>query len=320
MNENNLPSETGRRLLELTILIEPDRQRLMRFVVDAIEALGGNVFAASRRLLRVADFIRVGEQQGRTPPVVELVVVDADVLIRWNGERYSIVELDAPPSSTLVDELAGQLRLASEQSDPELLSRRNREINEQLNRFMADAAEQMAELEATIERKKRELKESVRRAETDSLTGLFNRGAYDQRLLEAVLHCQRQHEPLSLILLDLDKFKEINDTHGHQYGDEYLRRMAKAMRSAIREHVDLACRMGGDEFAIVAFAGQSIAERVSARVLDGMHGKVSIGVAELLASDTVESLVSRADAALYEAKRCGRGRVATAGRVAVVNQ
>jgi diguanylate cyclase (GGDEF)-like protein len=320
MHDKNSKAEAGRKLLDLTILIEPDRQRLLRFAIEAVESLGGNVFAASRALLAMVDRLGAGIGQQRGASNVELAIHEARLCISCAGERYPLVKLEEEPSAAAVDELAARLRLASEQADPELLSRRNREINEELNRFVAAAAEQMAELEATIERKKTELQESVRRAETDSLTGLFNRGAYDQRLREAVFHCQRQREPLSLVLLDLDKFKEINDTHGHQYGDEYLKRMAQVMRAAVREHVDLPCRMGGDEFAIVVFSGRAIAERVAHRVLSGMQGKVSIGVAELVASDTPDSLVGRADAALYDAKRRGRGQVATAGQVAVVNQ
>jgi two-component system cell cycle response regulator len=319
MHDNNSKPIAVRKLLELSILIEPDRQRLMRFAIEAVESLGGNVFAASRALLSAVDRCLVGARQGRPPVNVELTMSEACLSLGWDEEWYPLVELGSPPPAAVVDELAGRLKLASEQSDPELLSRRNREINEELNRFVATAAEQMAELEATIERKKKELQESVRRAETDSLTGLFNRGAYDQRLRESVLHCQRQGEPLSLILLDLDKFKEINDTHGHQYGDEYLKRMARAMCAATREHVDLPCRMGGDEFAIVVFADGRIAERVAQQVLEGMQGKVSIGVAELMISDTPDSLVGRADAALYDAKRGGRGQVATAVYAAAVN-
>jgi len=122
----------------------------------------------------------------------------------------------------------------------------------------------------------------------------------------------RQDEPLTLLLLDLDHFKEINDRHGHQYGDAYLKRMAEAMRSAVRDDVDQCCRIGGDEFAILLYAGEGVAERVARRVLEAMDGRVSIGIAGLREGDTEERLVARADAALYEAKRRGRGQAVVA--------
>ena len=198
-----------------------------------------------------------------------------------------------------------------------LLMLRNQQISIDLEHAKQRAAAEMAQLEEALEKKKSELMESIREAQTDSLTGLYNRGAYDSRLREAVLRCQRQSEPLCLILLDLDYFKQINDTHGHQYGDEYLKRMARAMRQAVREHVDHACRMGGDEFAIVLFSDIAIAERVSAKILELMENRVSIGIAPITADDTVNSFIARTDAALYEAKHRGRGRFVVAETMAL---
>ena len=169
----------------------------------------------------------------------------------------------------------------------------------------------MQELETLLEMKKTELNKSILAAQTDGLTGLYNRSGYDMRLREAFLRCKHQGEQLCLMLLDLDKFKEVNDTHGHQFGDEYLRKMAGAMRASIREHVDQACRMGGDEFAIVLYSDMAIARRVAAKILDLIENKASIGIAQMRENETIESLVGRADAALYQAKHQGRGRFVT---------
>src|SRR4030067_3463424 len=121
--------------------------------------------------------------------------------------------LPVTPDVQKVDKRAEQLRFASESADPELLKRRNRQISEDLERYMREAAAQIAEMETVLEKKKRELEASVHQAETDALTGLFNRGAYDLRLRESMLRTQRQHEPTCLLLFDLDHFKQVNDTY-----------------------------------------------------------------------------------------------------------
>ena len=296
----------------LAVLTEPDRQRFARFVNEAAEALGASAFAVAPRTVELLEHLRryCSEAQGG---VTAALAVDGRTLYALCGEQYlAFTELPEPPAAESVTALAGRLRARSESADPELLRRRNERISAELEQAQERAAAEMAELEQALERKKTELADSIRLAETDSLTGLLNRGAYDHRLRDAVVRCTRQHQPLSLILLDLDHFKEINDRHGHQYGDDYLKRMAGELQAAIRENVDHPCRVGGDEFAIIVNAELRVAERVAEQVLKGMDGRVSAGVAELRHDDDAQSLVARADAALYEAKEGGRGRVALA--------
>ena len=298
-------------LLTLSLIVEPDRQRLARFVIDAVGVLGGDVFSASARAVLMLDTLRSDGLSASATIEVRLMIEDRALFLEWSDKRFAIIMLPLTPDVRKVDKLAEQLRFASESADPELLKRRNRQISEDLERYMREAAAQIAEMESVLEKKKRELEASIHQAETDALTGLFNRGAYDLRLRESMLRSQRQHEPTCLLLFDLDHFKQVNDTYGHQYGDEYLKKMANAMRASVREHVDILCRMGGDEFAAITFCDIGIAARIATKVLDGMNGKVSIGIAVCRADDNVESLVGRSDAALYEAKRRGRGQYAT---------
>lgn len=296
-------------LFSLSLVVEPDRQRLARFVVDVVRALDGNLFAAAVALTGVLEQLRTAAQLSDAPLEVCVACDGDNLVVRWGDTCCILLRLDEAPDGKSLEKLSARLHKASESTDPELLRRRNQQIAADLERAKQRAAKEMAELEAVLEVKKEELQESIRLAETDSLTGLLNRGAYDDRLRQAVLRCCREGDDLSLILLDLDKFKVINDTHGHQYGDSYLRRMAGAMGRALRQDVDIACRMGGDEFAIIALCGLSVAERIAHQVLDAMDGRVSAGIAQLRTGDSLESLVARADGALYEAKRAGRGCV-----------
>ncbi|MEK7206285.1 MAG: GGDEF domain-containing protein [Pseudomonadota bacterium] len=304
-------------LLNLTVVVEPDRQRLARFVIDAVEALGGNPFAAAARLDALLKQLRDDSIKAEIPIEVSLQLDDVKLSLTWPQHREILSVLaEAPPANT-VTELAKKLKNASESADMALMMLRNQQISVDLERAKQRAAAEMAQLEEALEKKKGELLESIREGQTDSLTGLYNRGAYDSRLREAVLRCQRQREPLCLIMLDLDYFKQINDTHGHQHGDEYLKRMAKAMRQAVRDHVDHVCRMGGDEFAIVLFSNIAIATRAAEKILQLMEKRVSIGIAPIKTDDTVDSFIARTDAALYEAKHRGRGQFVVAGTMAL---
>lgn len=148
----------------------------------------------------------------------------------------------------------------------------------------------------------------------DPLTGILNRRAFDEQLQRAFQHAMRQKDgPLSLLLLDIDHFKAINDEFGHQAGDDHLVRMAQTLCSVIREGVDFAFRLGGDEFAIMIFADQQVACDKAHQILNRMDGQVSIGLASFTPKTPKnfdrEAFFRRADDALYEAKRLGRGRV-----------
>ena len=167
------------------------------------------------------------------------------------------------------------------------------------------------------------LEQAQTEALLDPLTGLNNRRGLERAITEAggiPAGC-------ALLLADIDNFKTINDTHGHLLGDKVLRAVAQVIRSCIKGQ-DIAARMGGEEFAILlpetsVQGGAALAEKirlaiskVSIRRVDRNEyvGNVtlSVGVADSQANDTLESLVERADAALYAAKRGGRNRVSVA--------
>ncbi|KAF0241509.1 MAG: diguanylate cyclase with GAF [Planctomycetota bacterium] len=160
---------------------------------------------------------------------------------------------------------------------------------------------------------------------TDSLTGLGNRRCQDQSLAVEVARAARYGHDLSLIVLDVDSLKSVNDSRGHQAGDAVLRTFGRRLREMVRRP-DHLCRTGGDEFAILlpetdVEGARVLAER--ARVLasdwkpdgplQGVALTASFGVAAWRKGETAEELVGRADRAMYEAKRSGRNRV-EAGR------
>lgn len=160
-------------------------------------------------------------------------------------------------------------------------------------------------------------------ARTDSLTGLLNRRALHDEAGALIAQARRHGDPLSLLLIDADHFKAINDTRGHATGDRALCLMAAALQAALRRG-DLAGRWGGEEFCVVlARTGPADAAAFDARLRAALSSRAqaelgfdlgfSTGLAHLLPSDaTLQPLVQRADAALYAAKAAGRGQLAVA--------
>ncbi|HQW81213.1 MAG TPA: GGDEF domain-containing protein [Pseudomonadota bacterium] len=160
----------------------------------------------------------------------------------------------------------------------------------------------------------------------DGLTGLANRRSAMTRLTTEIAQAQRRRQPLALLALDLDRFKQVNDVYGHAAGDRVLIEFAATLRANLRLG-DLGARTGGEEFIAVLpqtdrDAAAIVAERIRAQCADlpvssddgrVIRFSVSIGVALLDGRDSSASLLARADSALYQAKRDGRNRVTFAG-------
>jgi two-component system cell cycle response regulator len=165
---------------------------------------------------------------------------------------------------------------------------------------------------------------SMEMAITDALTSLFNRRYMESHLTALVDQAQGRNKPLALLIVDIDFFKAINDTHGHDAGDDVLREFAIRLKKSIRG-IDLACRYGGEEFVIVMpetdmAVATVVAERIRRRIASdpftvsngatAISVTISIGLAALASrDDNAASILKRADQALYRAKRDGRNRV-----------
>lgn len=190
------------------------------------------------------------------------------------------------------------------------------------------------ELEAKLNRviRERQLRAKLRHMTArDSLTNLFNRRYFDIKLHTEVERAIRQHHSLYLCMLDLDKFKAVNDTYGHQTGDELLKEFAELLEKTTRRNVDVPCRLGGDEFAvIIPYATQSQAVAVAERILNtfkkmkNRHDTlVSIGLVALKIPEEplktlgvgngierlTDEFIKAADSALYVAKKSGGSRI-----------
>ena len=165
-------------------------------------------------------------------------------------------------------------------------------------------------------------RELRRRMDVDPLTGVLARRAFLERLDAEVARAQRHGRSLGVLMLDLDRFKAVNDAHGHAHGDRVLERAATACGGVLRRG-DFVGRLGGDEFAVcVTETGREalgeVAERARATVAAAFAGEsmlslrvtASVGAALLGAGESAEAVLSRADRALYRAKADGRDRVA----------
>ena len=162
---------------------------------------------------------------------------------------------------------------------------------------------------------------------TDSLTGAYNRRYLMTHLERVLADPSARNKPLGCQMIDVDLFKPVNDTYGHDAGDEILKAIVQTMRTNVRD-VDLVARLGGEEFVIIMPDTQEhFAEQVAERIRDKISDTrvtlksgaeiavtVSIGLAMRLPEDTAESLLKAADVALYQAKNGGRNRVVTGNR------
>jgi two-component system cell cycle response regulator len=191
------------------------------------------------------------------------------------------------------------------------------------NELLARARSQVRKRRYT-ERLRDNVQMSIEMAITDALTGLFNRRYMESHLGTLIEQAAARGKPLSTLVIDIDHFKAVNDTHGHDAGDDVLRDFALRIKRSIRG-IDLACRYGGEEFVIVmpetdmavaAMVAERLRRRIAADPFPIQKGArhipvtISIGIAALRGKDdTPAALLKRADQALYRAKRDGRNRV-----------
>jgi diguanylate cyclase len=176
----------------------------------------------------------------------------------------------------------------------------------------------LAEADSALQRQAAQIELHMAEARTDPLTRLPNRRALDDRLLPLLGQWRKQRRPFSVLMIDVDHFKQLNDRYGHLAGDQALRHIAEVLRATVSDG-DLVARVGGEEFAVLAAecdlsAGCKLAELVRKAVCESRYQlggqtvplSVSVGLATARPDDDSVTLVRRADEALYCAKRNGR--------------
>ncbi len=219
-----------------------------------------------------------------------------------------------------------EVKIATPPSVPEILQRANVELSllnmsyEQMNRELVSAKVELERLNAELKQKNRYL-ESI--ANLDGLTGVYNHRFFQETLERELKRSVRKERPMSLVLADLDRFKAINDTHGHRTGDFILREVCRLWQKQLREY-DLLARYGGEEFVILlpetrTEEGCLVAEKLreATEQYEFRNGPeiyavtCSFGISTFEPGQNVQAgdLIEQADAALYDAKRRGRNRV-----------
>jgi len=239
----------------------------------------------------------------------------------------AMIEAAAGSATSYTESLAGVTQKLGATKDREGL----RSIVESLVQTAKDMELSNQALEARLNASKQEIHqlqenlETVRHESlTDPLTTLANRKFFDQALEKAMSEAITKREPLTLMMTDIDHFKNFNDSYGHQTGDQVLRLVAMSVKNNIKGQ-DIAARYGGEEFAVVLpntvlRSATTVADHIRRAVMTKQLMKrstheqlgritISIGVAVLHDGDTAQSLIGRADACLYAAKHAGRNRV-----------
>jgi two-component system cell cycle response regulator len=296
------------------------------------------------RLLVIEDRAEsVAWFEGALKPAHDVSAVDTfeEALVRVKGGDYDLIVISLGMRGFDGLRLCSQLRslpegrnvpilvIVSDGDRRKLTQALEMGVNDYLTRPV-DKNELVARVRTQLRKKRysdrlrHNVQLSLEMAITDQLTGLHNRRYMSRHLDNLLANARRNERPLAFVIMDIDHFKQVNDTHGHDIGDEVLKEFAGRIAANVRG-IDLACRYGGEEFVVVmpdtdvAFAC-SIAERLRqtveanpvkvSRAPGALNVTISIGIARMEGEgDTAEALLHRADQALYRAKRSGRNRV-----------
>lgn len=281
-------------------------------IILAVAALGVVQIAVRMALRRYLPLGRGGRDRGQLSRAVDL-----RALTRRLYRLVASVADDVGEHQTRIEQVSKELASLPAPDESALTGvfldtvSRAIQINERLQSRLSAAEERLQEQTDRIE-------SHLYEARTDALTGLPNRRAFDDELGRRIAEWQRKQTTFSLVMVDVDHFKALNDRFGHPAGDHVLRRVGDLLRSTLRE-MDMAARFGGEEFSIILPStpcqdAKRAAERVRTAIAthqfdfeqDTLHVTVSLGLAEVGPDDDAESLLRKADEALYLSKRAGR--------------
>jgi diguanylate cyclase (GGDEF)-like protein len=309
--------QTSLRRIGQTFASNLDRDALLEIVVrtavDGLGADGGRASARPSSGRPLQEIVRAGGLEGRLEP---LRAAEAEALVTGRGSESTFGTMHAlahPLPGTEPGEVIG---LLSAVRDGEPFSDRDRELLSYLAGTASVSIQNVGLHEAV-----------QRQAVTDELTGLYNHRRFQEAMAAETERAKRFDQPMSLVMLDIDNFKRVNDTYGHQQGDRVLAEVARVLRESSRE-IDAPARYGGEELAVVLpqtdiEGAYQLAERVRQEVaaldIPLMEGTgtisvtASLGVASLpVDAQDGGGLIAAADAALYEAKHAGKNKTVRA--------
>jgi two-component system cell cycle response regulator len=304
--------------------------------MDKINTAGGSILiidSDQRHAERIAQYLTPEHD-------VDILTHPADAVFQVSGKQYELALVAMSLSDFDPLRVCSQIRtldhtrglpiilIADDADRPRVVRALDLGVNDFIMRPI-ERNELSARVRTQIRRHRyaMELRQSVNNtmamAITDDMTGLYNRRYFDRHLGVMLGKAQAQERDMALMILDIDHFKAVNDTHGHDIGDAVLKEFAARLKRNIRG-IDLACRFGGEEFVVLMPdtdfpQAELVAERVRQSIAErgfevGTGRPLTVTVSAGLtlnesASDTPESLIKRADVALYRAKRSGRNRV-----------
>lgn len=299
------------------VVIVDDNRAQAQFIAD-------NLYTHNVNVKIISDSSIVVEEISRDAHFIDLVMVNTQ-LHEMDGLR-----LCTQLRSNEACRYLPQLIMVDEDATELIIKGLDMGVNDYLV-TPVDPNEALARITTQIRRKryqellKQSYEQSVSMALVDGLTGIYNRRYFDVHYDKIFAQSVASNRPLSIAMIDIDHFKNINDTYGHVAGDEILKEMAKIIRKLTRV-TDFAARYGGEEFVLVIQIKQDIAEKITQRLREvvASHKFVipdeaqelsvtcSIGLASRADHDTTGSLLKRADSALYQAKKDGRNQVVVA--------
>ncbi len=276
---------------------------------------GGRQWSRVRRFFvdrRASEQTFVNERLGDYRGIVQDLVEG----LREMGER------DQDMETAVLRQLAGVEGVVEHGSLRDVQIALTETIQNVTSAFAAQQAEYKAQIRELNDRMsclREDLVQAQEKMQRDALTATYNRGAFDVAITRALNMHFILNQPVTLVLIDLDNFKSINDSHGHAAGDEVLRQVGESLERCFIRKSDFVARYGGDEFAVIladTMASNSVSlierfmERIASIQLEGVDEDArvacSIGFTEIHDSDNVAALLKRADVGLYEAKHAGR--------------
>lgn len=307
--------ERGMDWFALAVTLEDIRDILMARYLAADKAFSEYLLNINRELVSISEALGVAEG------IEEKRSGAAEALSASVTNTVKMLQADVAKSNTLPDlQSTVSEHIRTIQSALTTFKKSQAEPSQSLSAQLKALVDRVKTVEQESEKSREQLEEQRYKATHDPLTSLPNREAYNERAFHELHRFKRYGHPLTLAVCDLDHFKRINDTFGHQAGDKVLKLIAQVVSTRLR-NVDFVARYGGEEFVLVmpetdAAQAQAVLDKIRSAVAktpfrfkdSPVNITMSFGIVQFKGEDTVETAFERADKALYEAKANGRNQ------------